>query len=98
MKLKGSQRKYLRSLAHHLNPQVIVGKNKLSDSTINFINESLDIHELIKIRFNDNKFKNISKESLEELTNSDIVGDIGKILILYRYQEDDELRKIQLPS
>ena len=42
--------------------------------------------------------KKISKKSIEQLTNSNIVGDIGKILILYRYQEDDELRKIQLPS
>ena len=98
MQLKGNQRKYLRSLAHHLNPQVIVGKNKLSDSTIKFIKESLDIHELIKVKFNDNEFKKISKKSIEQLTNSNIVGDIGKILILYCYQEDDELRKIQLPS
>ena len=98
MILKGSQRKFLRSIAHHLNPQVIVGKNKLSESTINFINESLHIHELIKVKFNDNAYKGVSKPTLVKLTKSHIVGDIGKILILYRQQDDDELRKIKLPS
>ena len=98
MKLKGSQRKFLRSLAHHLKPHVIVGKNKLSDSTIRYINESLDIHELIKVKFNDNEYKALSKSLIEESVICNIVGDIGKILILYRFQVDDELRKIKIPK
>ena len=98
MKLKGSQRKFLRSLAHHLKPQVVVGKNKLSNSAISFINELLSIHELIKVKFDDNKYKNVEKEKIHDSINCHIVGDIGKILILYRYQEDDDLRKIELPN
>ena len=38
-----------------------------------------------------------SKLTLVKLTKSHIVGDIGKILILYRQQDDNELRKIKLP-
>ena len=97
MKIKGSQRKHLRSLAHHLKPNVIVGKNKLSEGTMLFINESLSIHELIKVKFSDNEYKNQKKTYIQKHADCHIVGDIGKILILFRFQEDDEIRKIDLP-
>ena len=98
MELKGTQRKYLRSLAHHLNPHVIVGKNKLSNNTINFIQELFNIHELIKVKFIDGNYKKSLKVKIPQIFDCHIVGDIGKILILYRQQEDLDLRKIDLPS
>ena len=77
MELVGRQRKYLRSLAHHLDSHVIIGKNKLSDNSTAFINEQLNIHELIKIKFIDNKYKKISKINIPKMFNCHIVGDIG---------------------
>ncbi len=49
--LKGSDRKYLRGLAHNLKPVVHIGKAGLAPSVLTAIDEALDHHELIKIRF-----------------------------------------------
>ena len=94
-KLKGSQRKHLRSLAHSYKPFVIVGKNELNDGSIKFINNCLDEHELIKVKFNDRTYMKSLIQDIEKILNCNIVGDIGKTLILFRYNIDDE-RKINI--
>ena len=48
--LKGSQRKYLRGLAHSYKPQVQIGKEGLSESVIRAIDIALGAHELIKVK------------------------------------------------
>ena len=50
MDLKGYQRKYLRSLAHHLKPTVFIGKNELTEGVFNSINDAFSNQELIKIK------------------------------------------------
>ena len=50
MTLTSKQRKYLRALAHSLDPYIIIGKNGLSISAINSIIKALSDHELIKVR------------------------------------------------
>ena len=87
-KLTASQRKKLKSDAHHLNPLVIVGQKGLSKTLIASVEDALKAHELIKIKFND------FKEEKEELSNkiadetgSEIVSIIGNIVILYRKNE-----------
>jgi len=96
--LTKGQKKYLRSLAHHLNPIVMVGKQGLTESVIAKVNESLDSHELIKIRFLEWKEqkKPLSKE-IADKTRSVLAGMIGHVAILYRQQENLEKRKIKLP-
>jgi len=97
--LKGSDRKYLRSLAHALDPLVYVGKQGVTDALIGAVNEALDSHELIKVKFNDHKDqkKELSAE-IEQRTESNIVGLIGNVAILYREQPDEEKRRIRLPG
>ena len=51
MTLSGSTKKYLRGLAHHLKPIIMVGKNGVTDDLINAVNEALTGSELIKIKF-----------------------------------------------
>ena len=91
--LSSKQRSYLRSLAHHINSNIIIGKNGLSDSSLNFIDECLEKHELIKVKFN-RLDKNDFKDIILKKTNSFIIGSIGKILILYRPSEG---KKIKIP-
>ena len=62
-KINSSQRSYLKSQAHHLNPVVLIGKSGLNDGAIDLINKALDKRELIKIKFRD--FKE-NKRSLSE--------------------------------
>ena len=51
--LTGKEKKYLRGLAHALNPVVIIGKNGFSEQIEAQIDEALTAHELIKIKFID---------------------------------------------
>ena len=97
MNLTAKQRSYLRSLAHHFPPAIIIGKNGLTDASIAHIKELLDKHELIKIKFLSTN-KEYFENKLIEKTNSFIVGSIGKIFILYKQSEDKDKRKIISPN
>ncbi len=97
--LSSTQRKYLRRLAHHLEPLVLVGKQGVTDDLVRAAMQALDAHELIKVRFND--FKDQKKELAGKIafrTGSEIVGMIGHVAILFHRQANDEKRKIELPA
>ncbi|OPY86067.1 MAG: RNA-binding protein [Smithella sp. PtaU1.Bin162] len=94
--LKSSAKKYLRSLAHHLKPVVMVGKNGFNEKLTASVDAALNDHELIKVKFLD--FKEDKKEIAEEiakLTKSGVAGIIGNIVIIYRQHPEPEKRKIK---
>ena len=98
-KTTGSDRKYLRQLAHPLKPLVQIGAAGVSDAVMAAIDTALSDHELIKIRYLD--YKGEKKEltgDIAEKTGADIAGVIGHVAILYREAPDEEKRKIKLPS
>ena len=98
-KLTGSERKYLRGLAHKLKPVVIVGKQGVVPSVICAVDEALSAHELIKLRFIDFKEKEQKEEltkMIEGETSSECVGMIGHHSILYRQHKDPKKRKIEI--
>lgn len=96
-KLTGTQRKYLRGIAHNLRPSILIGYEGISTAVIKSIDKALDDRELIKVKFN--KFKE-EKEAfcvnIENATKSEMVGLIGNVAIFYREQSDPEKRKIKL--
>lgn len=97
--LTGSQRKYLRGLAHSLKPLVQVGKGGVTSALLAAVNQALDEHELIKIKFVD--FKEEKKELSEEIgrkTKSEKVGMIGNVAVFYRRHAEPEKRKIRSPA
>ena len=96
MILTSKQRKYLRSLAHFLDPYIIIGKHGLSSSAIKSINKSLTDHELIKVKIQIGDKRKLGL-IIEEKASASIVGIIGKILILYRFSPDKEDSIIKLP-
>ena len=96
--LKGSQRTYLRGLAHKLRPVVQVGKNGVSGELIKAVDEALESHEFIKVKFVDFKEeKKVLSQDIGKRTNSEAVGLIGNIAIFYRQNSDKEKQKIILP-
>ncbi len=98
--LKGSQRKYLRGLAHKLNPSAFVGQKGITPALIEEIDQALNASELIKIKFNDFKQKDQKNEIMEEIvssTKSHLAGMIGHVAIVYRQNTDEEKRHIKLP-
>jgi RNA-binding protein len=98
-KLRGADRRYLRSQAHHLQPVVQIGKQGLTERVLATIDENLSAHELIKIRFGDFKDqkKALSAEIAEEL-RAEVAGVIGHVAILYRPHAESDKRKIRLPK
>ena len=97
MKLTSKQRKYLKSQAHHLKPVLLIGKNTLDSSLIKSVDELLNHHELIKIKFNHHKSEkeNFITE-INNSINSETVGMIGNIAILYRQIEEVENRRYHI--
>jgi RNA-binding protein len=84
--LNPKQKRYLRALAHNLKPVVIIGGAGLSESVINEINQSIEHHELIKVRINasDRQSRIDMMQTICEATNSILVFSIGHIAVLYR--------------
>jgi RNA-binding protein len=96
--LKGSQRKYLRSQAHHLKPLVLIGRNGINKQVLGSVDLALKDHELIKVKFGE--FKEAKKEISAEIaqtTKSELIGIIGNIAIFYRQHAEAEKRKIKIP-
>ena len=97
--LSSSERKYLRSQAHHLEPVVLIGKNGIKDGTIEAINKVLQTRELIKIKFREFKDEKLSlSEKIAALTNSQVVGVIGHTVIIFRQNPDSDKRQIHIPQ
>ena len=82
--LTGKQKRYLRSLAHNIDP-------------ISQIDETLENRELIKIHILQNNFddKNDLAQTLSQATNSEVVQVIGSMIVIYR--ESQENKEISLP-
>ena len=97
--LSSSQRSYLRSQAHHLEPVVLIGKHGITDGTIESIDRVLEARELIKIKFREFKDEKLSlSEKIAELTNSEVVGVIGHTVIIFRQNPDSDKRQIHIPQ
>ena len=98
--LKGYQKKFLKGLAHGLKPVVFIGQKGLSRSLISSLQDALDTHELIKVKFIEFKEKQQKvgmAEAIEVETGCRLVGIIGHTAIFYRQHADPEKRKIALP-
>ena len=88
--LTPKQRQALKAQAHALKPVVMIGQNGLTDAVIREADIALKAHELIKIRVrNDDRdereqFAQIFCERL----NAQLVAHSGKLIILWRKNED----------
>lgn len=90
------QRKYLRALAHHLEPIVRIGQHGLTTGVAAETGRALDSHELIKVKIDaEGTERKELAGKLAETTSSDVVGVIGKVVTLYRRRAEDPT--IELP-
>lgn len=99
--LSSFQSKYLRGLAHRLKPVVLVGQKGISASLLEALQEALDTHELIKVKFVDFKDRRMKAQCVAEIerrTDSCLAGLIGHTAILYRPHPNPEKRRIVMPA
>lgn len=98
MELKGYQRSYLTKEAHEIKPVVMIGRNGMSDQVIKAVNEALDVHELIKVKFIDFKESRHDLAGvIAEKTESLLVRVVGNIAIYYREHKEKDKRKYRIP-
>lgn len=94
--LSTKQKQYLKALAHHLNPVVMLGNNGLTEGVLAEIDNALEHHELIKVKIAgaDREMKQLIIEAIVRESGASAVQTIGHILVLYRPAKDPQ---IQLP-
>ena len=86
MTITSKQKSYLRSLAHKLKPVVMIGNAGVTENVIQEIDNSLEHHELIKVRISgmEREDRAGTASDLSQKTHAEVVGSIGHIVILYR--------------
>ncbi len=96
-KLNNKQVKHLKSLAHSLKPVVIIGDKGLSQSVIDEIINTIDVHELIKvkIRADEREERQEMIEKITKKTHSLFVQRVGHIVTLFKRNKE---AKIALPK
>ncbi|OOF36430.1 RNA-binding protein [Rodentibacter mrazii] len=94
--LSTKQKQFLKGLAHHLNPVVMLGGNGLTEGVLAEIENALNHHELIKVKIAgaDRETKQLIIDAIVRETQASNVQTIGHILVLYKPSEE---KKIQLP-
>lgn len=99
IELTSSQRKHLRGLAHHLEPLVQIGHSGLSDGVLASLDQALEQHELVKVRFLDHRSRKraLCAEVVERL-GAALAGTVGHVAIFYRPASEDEDRQVRLPD
>ncbi|MEK5325117.1 ribosome assembly RNA-binding protein YhbY [Aeribacillus sp. FSL M8-0254] len=98
MTLTGKQKRFLRSLAHHLNPIFQIGKGGVNSNLLQQVNDCLEARELIKVNVlkNCDEDKAAVAQALVDGTNAHLVQIIGNVIVLYK--ESKEKKQIFLPE
>ena len=96
--LSGKQRRHLRSLGHHLQPVVQVGKEGVTPPLVKATNQALEDHELIKVRVLEAApdGRHEIAEALAEATKAELAGVLGRTALFYKKRKKDP--KIKLPK
>lgn len=98
MALAGRQIRQLRSMAHHLDPIVTVGKQGVAPAVVDQTNDVLETRELIKYSVLDSSGLSVREaaDQLASRTHSEVVQVIGRRFSLYRESSRDDIEKIKL--
>ena len=98
MALAGRQIRQLRSMAHHLDPIVTVGKQGVAPAVVDQTNDVLETRELIKCSVLDSSGLSVREvaDQLASRTHSEVVQVIGRRFSLYRESSRDDIEKIKL--
>jgi len=97
MNLTTKQISRLRGFAQRLDPILHLGKAGVTDAFVASVEQALNDHELIKIKFA--AFKDARKELSAEIaarTNSELVQIVGHVAVFYRAQPDPAKQRVKL--
>ena len=98
MELRGKQKRFLRSQAHHLQPIFQIGKGGVNDAMVAQIDEALEKRELIKVSLlqnTDEVAENVALH-LEEELGCQVVQIIGRVLVVFKPSSQEKYRKLSV--
>ncbi|MBD2102119.1 ribosome assembly RNA-binding protein YhbY [Leptolyngbya sp. FACHB-261] len=96
--LNSKQRAYLKSLAQPLKPILHVGKDGVTEASVQAIEDAFNTRELLKLKVQESApegAREIGEVLAEQLKGVQLVQVIGRTLVLYR--EHPTKSKIELP-
>lgn len=98
--LTGKQKRFLRARAHELDPVVQIGNAGLTEGVVNQMDRALEHHELIKVKLAREAplTKEEATSKLPQETGSHLVGQVGRVVILYRARKKDPTIELPRPD
>lgn len=86
MSLTPSQKRYLRGLAHALNPVIMTGNKGVTDAVTREFAQALAHHELVKVKLGSDNRTDCAAQiaALAAATGAEIVQTIGRVACFYR--------------
>ena len=96
MAITGKQVRQLRSLAHHLEPVVFIGKQDITPTIIHQTNLLLDARELIKGTVQNTSGLDVREAAymLADATESEMIQIIGRKFVLYRESDREDIEHV----
>jgi len=97
MSLSNSQKRYLRGLAHGLNPVILVGNKGVTPGLVKEFGNALDQHELVKVKLagDDRAARKEQIDALAAEVGAEVVQRIGHTASFFRRNKEEP--KIALP-
>ena len=94
--ITSKERAYLRGLANSIPAIMQIGKGGVGENLIKTVSDALEARELIKLTVLENSMETprAVADALADATGADVVGVVGKKIILYR--ESANNKKIEL--
>ncbi len=94
--ITSKQRAYLRGLANSIPAIMQIGKGGMGENLIKTVSDALEARELIKLTVLENSMESPkdAANALAEAVDADVVGVVGRKIILYR--ESVNNKKIEL--
>lgn len=100
MELTSKRRAYLRKKVHDLDALVRIGKEGVTDNLIQSILDAIESRELIKVKILQNceEEKMEIMEQLSQCKEFEVVGIIGRTIILFKENKDKPVISLELKS
>lgn len=100
MELTSKRRAYLRKKEHDLDALVRIGKEGVTDNLIQSILDAIESRELIKVKILQNceEEKMEIMEQLSQCKEFEVVGIIGRTIILFKENKDKPVISLELKS
>ena len=97
--MTSARRAFLRSQSQTIGSVVMVGRDGLSENVVSALDDALDCHELVKVRFQAHKdeVQSISRE-LEERSASALVSVTGFTAVFFRESRNPDNRHYDLKN